>query len=41
MVFVELEKILKRDGWYYYDLIGSHIIYKHKVKPRKNYNSKT
>ena len=32
MTFVELEKMLKRDGWYYYDSVGSHIQYKHHGK---------
>lgn len=40
MIFVELERILKKDGWYYYDSVGSHIQYKHKVKPRKGNNTK-
>lgn len=35
MTFVELEKILKKDGWYYYDSIGFHIQYKHKSKSGK------
>lgn len=41
MTFREIEKMLKRDGWYYYDAVGSHIQYKHKIKPRKSNNSKT
>lgn len=41
MTFIELEKILKKDGWYYYDSVGSHIQYKHKVKPRKSNDTKT
>ena len=32
MNYKELEKILKKDGWYYYDTVGSHMQYKHKVK---------
>lgn len=32
MTFAELEKKLKIDGWYYYDLIGRHIQYKHQIK---------
>ena len=36
MTFIELEKMLKRDGWYYYDSVGSHIQYKHRIKPRKS-----
>jgi predicted RNA binding protein YcfA (HicA-like mRNA interferase family) len=41
MTFIELEKMLKRDGWYYYDSVGSHIQYKHRIKPRKSNNTKT
>ncbi len=40
MIFVELERILKKDGWYYYDSVGSHIQYKHKAKLRKSNNTK-
>lgn len=35
MTFKDLEKILKKDGWYYYDTVGSHIQYKHKTKTGK------
>lgn len=35
MTFKDLEKILKKDGWYYYDTVGSHMQYKHKIKPGK------
>ena len=28
MTFIELEKILKKDGWYYYDSVGSQRRYK-------------
>lgn len=41
MTFREIEKLLKQDGWYYYDTVGSHMQYKHKIKPRKNHNTKT
>ena len=41
MTFKDVEKILKKDGWYYYDSVGSHIQYKHNYKPRKSNNSKT
>lgn len=34
MTFKDLEKILKKDGWYYYDSVGSHIQYKDNNKPR-------
>lgn len=32
MIFVELEKVLKKDGWYYYGEGKFHILYKHKEK---------
>ncbi len=35
MNFVELEKLLKKDGWYYLDTVGCHIQYKHKTKSGK------
>lgn len=35
MTFIEIEKILKKNGWYYYDSVGSHIQYKHKKIPGK------
>ena len=35
MTFKDLEKTLKKDGWYYYDTVGSHMQYKHKVKQGK------
>lgn len=35
MTFKEIEKILKKDGWYLYKTIGSHHQYKHYTKPGK------
>lgn len=35
MTFKEIEKILKKDGWYLYKTIGSHHQYKHNTKPGK------
>lgn len=35
MTYKELEKLLIKDGWYYYDTVGSHMQYKHKIKPGK------
>ncbi len=35
MTYKELEKILNKDGWYYFDTVGSHMQYKHKIKPGK------
>ena len=35
MTYKELEKILKKDGLYYYDTVGSHMQYKHRIKPGK------
>lgn len=35
MTFKEIEKILKKDGWYYYDTVGSHMQFKHKTKKGK------
>ena len=32
MIFIELEKVLKKDGWYYYTEGEFHILYKHKEK---------
>lgn len=32
MIFVELEKVLKKDGWCYYGEGKLHIQYKHKEK---------
>ena len=32
MIFVELEKLLKKNGWYYYGEGKFHIQYKHKQK---------
>ena len=40
MTFKQIEKLLKSDGWYYYDTVGSHLQYKHNSKPRKGYTSK-
>lgn len=34
MTFKDIEKILKKDGWYYYDTVGSHMQYKHNTKLR-------
>lgn len=41
MTFREVQKLLKNDGWYYYDTVGSHIQYKHPIKPRKSNFAKT
>jgi len=41
MTFRELEKILKENGWYHCDTVGSHMQYKHISKPRKNNNTQT
>lgn len=41
MTFKEVERILKKDGWYHYDTVGSHMQYKHKKKLRKSNNTKT
>lgn len=35
MTFRQLEKILKKDGWYLYDTVGSHYQYKHETKKGK------
>ena len=35
MTFKELEKILLRDGWYRYKVVGSHYQYKHNIKRGK------
>ena len=35
MTFKEIEKILLRDGWYRYKVVGSHYQYKHNVKKAK------
>ena len=35
MTFKELEKILLRDGWYRYKVVGSHYQYKHNIKREK------
>lgn len=32
MIFVELEKLLKKEGWYYYGEGEFHIQYKHNKK---------
>lgn len=34
MTFKQIEKILKADGWYCYDIVGSHTQYKHPYKTR-------
>lgn len=31
----EIEKIIKKDGWYWIDTQGSHRHYKHPTKPGK------
>lgn len=35
MTFKELEKILLKDGWYRYKVVGSHYQYKHSIKRGK------
>lgn len=40
MTFNQLEKILKADGWYFFDEVGSHVQYKHIIKSRKSDHSK-
>lgn len=35
MTFKDIEKILKKDGWYHYDTVGSHMQYKHRKKQGK------
>lgn len=35
MTFKELEKILLKDGWYRYKVVGSHYQYKHNIKRGK------
>ncbi|WP_343247760.1 type II toxin-antitoxin system HicA family toxin [Diplocloster hominis] len=35
MRFRELEKIIKKDGWYFIKQVGSHHQYKHPTKPGK------
>ncbi len=35
MRFRELEKIIKKDGWYLYNVSGSHYQYKHPTKKGK------
>lgn len=32
MTFKEIEKLLLKDGWYRYKVVGSHYQYKHNVK---------
>ncbi|MCL2355375.1 MAG: type II toxin-antitoxin system HicA family toxin [Oscillospiraceae bacterium] len=32
MTFREMEKLLKKNGWYYHHANGSHYNYKHDVK---------
>ncbi len=41
MTFKEIEKRLRKDGWYHYDTVGSHMQYKHPKKPRESNHSKT
>ena len=40
MNFKDVEKILKDDGWYYYDTVGSHMQYKHNTKSRESNDTK-
>ena len=35
MTFKQLEKILLKDGWYRYKVVGSHYQYKHNIKRGK------
>ncbi|MCI8411472.1 MAG: type II toxin-antitoxin system HicA family toxin [Clostridia bacterium] len=35
MTFREIEKLLLKDGWYKYKVVGSHYQYKHDTKPGK------
>ncbi len=35
MTFKEIEKIIKKDGWYLESTVGSHYHYVHKVKKSK------
>ncbi len=35
MRFQEMDKILRADGWYEVDQVGSHHQYKHPIKPGK------
>ena len=35
MTFKEIEKIIKKDGWYLNSTVGSHYHYIHKVKKGK------
>ena len=35
MTFREVEKIIKKDGWYLVDVRGSHYYYEHPTKPGK------
>lgn len=35
MKFKELERLLKKDGWYFIDAVGSHYQYKHHTKKGK------
>lgn len=35
MKFKELEKLLKKNGWYYADAVGSHYQYRHPTKKGK------
>lgn len=41
MTFREVQRLLKKDGWYYYDTVGSHMQYKHPTKLRKSNFAKT
>ena len=35
MTFKQIEKILLKDGWYCYKVVGSHYQYKHNTKKGK------
>lgn len=35
MTPIEAEKIIRKDGWYYFDTKGSHKHFKHPTKPGK------
>lgn len=35
MRFRELDKLLRKDGWYEVNQVGSHHQYKHPIKPGK------
>ena len=35
MKFKELEQLIKKDGWYHVNTVGSHFHYQHPTKPGK------